>query len=116
PDSDGAPIDLLTGKGKYNRLTWDEEQTQLAFTSDRDDAAAQQPKFKLYYWKRSTAGDTAKATEIVSTSTPNFRPGFVISERGPINFSLDGSRLFFGTAPPPEPEKDAETDAANNED
>jgi len=111
PGTDAAPADLLTGKGKYSKLTWDEEQTQLAFASDRDDAAAKQPKQKLYYWKR---GD-AKAAEIISTATPGFRSGLVISERGALNFSQDGSRLFFGIAPPPEVEKDP-ADAIPEED
>ncbi|MBL8208585.1 MAG: hypothetical protein JNM09_30420, partial [Blastocatellia bacterium] len=103
PGSDAAPTELLSGKGKYTRLTWDEDQTQLAFASDKDDAAAKQPKIKLYYWKR---GDAAKATEIVASNLPGFRSDFVISDRAGINFSQDGSKLYLGTAPPPEPEKD----------
>jgi dipeptidyl aminopeptidase/acylaminoacyl peptidase len=106
PGSDGMPVELLAGKGKYEKLTWDEDHTQLAFISDRDDAAADQPKFKLYHWDRRSP----KAAEIVSTATPNFRSGLVVSERASLAFSLDGSRLFFGVAPPPEKgkEQDAE--------
>ncbi|HMX28624.1 MAG TPA: prolyl oligopeptidase family serine peptidase, partial [Blastocatellia bacterium] len=109
PGADGAPSELLSGKGKYSKLTWDEDQTQLVFASDRDDAAAKQPKIKLYHWKRGEA----KAAELVSTATANFRAGMVISERGALNFSQDGSRVFFGVAPPPEAERDpnAEPDA-----
>lgn len=107
--SDAAPATLLTGKGKYTKLTWDEDQTQLAFISDRDDAAAQQPKFKLYHWKRGAA----KADDTVSTTTPGFRSGQVISERAALNFTLDGNRLFFGIAPPPEPERDPEAEATD---
>ena len=55
PGADGAPSELLSGKGKYSKLTWDEDQTQLVFASDRDDAAAKQPKIKLYHWKRGEA-------------------------------------------------------------
>ncbi len=102
PGTDAAPAELLSGKGKYSKLTWDEDQTQLVFASDKDDAAAKQPKIKLYHWKR---GET-KASELVSTATANFRAGMVISERGALNFSQDGSRLFFGVAPPPVPERD----------
>lgn len=103
PGNDAAPTELLSGKGKYTRLTWDEDHTQLAFASDKDDAAAKQPKIKLYYWKR---GDAAKATEIVANNVAGFRSDFVISDRAGINFSQDGSKLYLGTAPPPEPEKD----------
>jgi dipeptidyl aminopeptidase/acylaminoacyl peptidase len=106
PGSEAAPVELLAGRGKYTRLTWDEDQTQLAFFSDRDDAAADQPKFKLYHWDRRSP----KAAEIVSTATSNFRSGLVISDRAALTFSLDGGRLFFGVAPPPEKEKDQDAE------
>ncbi len=106
PGTDGA-TELLAGKGKYTRLTWDEDQTQMAFFSDRDDAGAKQPQFKIYHWKRAEGKD-AKAAEIVSNTIVGFRSGMVISERGGMNFTQDGSRLFLGVAPPPEPEKEAD--------
>ena len=102
-----APVALLTGKGKYTKLTWDENQTQLVLLSDRDDAASAQPRFKLYRWDRKSA----PAVELVSTATQNFKPGYVLSERGAITFSLDGSKVFFGVAPPAEPEKEEGEDA-----
>jgi dipeptidyl aminopeptidase/acylaminoacyl peptidase len=101
------PAGLLTGKGKYTRLSWDEDQTQLAFLSNRDAAAEAQPKYKLYHWDRKAS----KATELVSTSVSGFRDGYVISERGSLSFSQDGSRLFFGIAPPADSEKDAELES-----
>jgi len=119
PGADGPPVDLLTGKGKYSKITWDEGQTQLAFISDRDEAAAKQQTkgsppalFKLYHWDRKAA----KATEIVSTAAQGFRAGMVISERGALSFSRDGGELFLGVAPPLEPEKDAEAGAAEADD
>jgi dipeptidyl aminopeptidase/acylaminoacyl peptidase len=119
PGNDGPPVELLTGKGKYSKISWDEGQTQLAFISDRDEAAVKEQtrnsppaRFKLYYWDRKAA----KATEIVSTSTQGFRAGMVISERGALSFSRDGGELFLGVAPPPEPDKDVEADSANAED
>jgi dipeptidyl aminopeptidase/acylaminoacyl peptidase len=143
PQTDAAAAPLLAGKGKYQKLTWDEEQTELAFISDRDDAAAKQPKFKVYLWNRSGGGvessggnptpgspagqpgwggavregadrnhaaSTAinSAAEIVSPSSAGFRKDFVVSEKATLGFSLDGSRLFLGAAPPPEPEKSAD--------
>jgi len=104
PGTTAAPAALLAGKGKYTRLTWDEKQTQLVFLSDRDDAAAKAPKFKLYGWDRQAA----TATELVSIATANFKPGMVISDRGAINFSLDGNKIFFGVSQAPDPEGDAE--------
>jgi dipeptidyl aminopeptidase/acylaminoacyl peptidase len=107
-----APVPLLSGKGKYNNLTWDEKQTQLVLLSDRDDASSAQPKLKVYRWDRKAA----QAVELVSTATQNFKPGFVISERGAINFSQDGGKVFFGVAPPAEPERDESEDPAASED
>ena len=98
---DGPPITLLSGKGKYQKLTWDEDNTQIAFISDKEDAAAKQPKFRVYHWNLKDP----QATEIVSVSSTGFTKDLVVSERANLNFSLDGSRLFLGSAPPPEPEK-----------
>jgi dipeptidyl aminopeptidase/acylaminoacyl peptidase len=35
-----------------------------------------------------------RATELISPECPDFRTGFVISDRGTLNFSPDGTRLF----------------------
>ena len=125
--TDAAPVALLAGKGKYLKPTWDEDQTELAFVSDRDDAEAKQPKFKVYLWNRNGSANAIEggstpttregpdrnhagapitnATEVVSTSSPGFRKDFVVSEKANLGFSLDGSHLFMGAAPRPEPEK-----------
>jgi dipeptidyl aminopeptidase/acylaminoacyl peptidase len=107
----GTPVALLAGKGKFQKLTWDEEQTELAFISDRDDSSATQPKFKIYLWNRRDP----KASEIVSPTVNGFRKDFVVSEKASLSFSLDGSRLFFGTAPPPDPEKDPDQEPLDDE-
>jgi dipeptidyl aminopeptidase/acylaminoacyl peptidase len=99
PGTARAPSALLAGKGKYANLTWDEEQTELAFLSDRDDSAAKQAKWKLYLWNRQAPA----AGEAVSSAMPGFHKGWEISEHGNISFSKDGKRLFFGCAPPSAP-------------
>jgi len=144
PQSDAAPTALLSGKGKYQKLTWDDDQTELAFISDRDDQASKQAKFKIYMWERGSATPVAGngssgnptvregarsegaknhaaallapvASEIVSTSSPGFRKDFVVSSQANLSFSLDGSHLFLGAAPPPEPEKSADDDIPADE-
>ena len=110
-DGDVPPVALLSGKGKYQRLTWDEENTQLAFTSDKDEAEAKQPKFRVYHWNRKDP----QGTEIVSITSPGFRKELVVSERANLSFSLDGSRLFLGAAPPPEPEKNPDEEIPADE-
>ncbi len=126
PQTEAAPAALLAGKGKYQKLTWDEEQTELAFISDRDDQEAKQPKFKVYLWDRGAGTNVREssdrnhaaplvASEIVSNSSPGFRKDFVVSEKANLSFSLDGARLFLGAAPPPEPEKSASDDVPADE-
>src|SRR5689334_10160728 len=110
-DTNADAVTLLSGKGKYQRLTWDEDNTQLAFISDKEDAAAKQPKFRVYCWNRKDP----QATEIVSITSPGFRKEFVVSDRANLNFSLDGSHLFLGTAPPPEPEKNPDDEIPADE-
>lgn len=111
PQTDAAPVALITGKGKYQRITWDEDQTQIAFISDKDDAEAKQPKFKVYHWNRKDN----QAMEAVSNASQSFRKEFVVSDKAGLNFSLDGSRLFLGSAPPPEPEKNADDEIPADE-
>ncbi len=99
PQTNAAPVALLTGKGKYLKLAWDREQTQVAFVSDRDDAAAKVPAFKLYHWPRATAAATA-AKEIVSSATVGFPTGMTVSDKGVVAFSRDGKKLYVPAAPP----------------
>jgi len=101
-----APAALLAGKGKYAKLTWDENQTELAFLSDRDDAAGKPAKWKVYRWDRQAGA----AAELASPDTPGFRKEFAISDKGNLSFSKDGTRVFFGCAPPV-PDKPADTGA-----
>ena len=114
PGSSDAPVALLEGKGKYTKLTFDENQTQMAFLSDRDDAASKQPKQKIYRWDRQAA----TAAELVSVETPGLHSGMAISDKGNLSFSRDGSRLYFGVAQPAPPPKDdtAPADAAPSAD
>jgi len=99
------PTPLLTGKGKYEKLTWDEYQARLAFVSDRDNASAPVPEYKLYLWRRR---DTA-ASEIASSQSPGMPADWTISESAPITLSQNADHVFFGTAPkkpaPPAPDK-----------
>ncbi len=89
-----APAAVLAGKGKYQKLTWDEDQTEMVFLSDRDDPESKPPKQKLYLWKREGA-----AVELTSAGA-GLKPGFAISEKGALAISKDGTRITFGVARP----------------
>jgi dipeptidyl aminopeptidase/acylaminoacyl peptidase len=106
PGDPATPAPLVAGKGKYVGLAWDENQTQLAFLSDRDDQSSKPPKFALYRWERQSP----QATLLASTATAGFRKEFVIADRGALSFSKDGSRILFACAPPgpPKPENTAD--------
>jgi dipeptidyl aminopeptidase/acylaminoacyl peptidase len=101
--TDGSVRTLLTGRGHYKSLTFDEAGTQIAFLSDQADYAQKVSPYRLYYWKApasSAAADT-RATEVVSASTPGMLKGMVVSEFAAPRFSKDGARLYLGTGEPP---------------
>ncbi len=92
------PVSLLKGKGRYEKLASDENQDGLAFLSNHtESAAARQGEYKLYWWDAKAPS----ASEIVSSRTAGFHPGWVVSERGPVTVARGGKHLFFGTAPKP---------------
>jgi dienelactone hydrolase len=100
--ADLARITLIKGLGHYKPATFDEKGTQLAFMSDRDDYKADVSPYKLYYWTEGTPA----AVEAASGKTPGMPQGMAVSENGRLNFSKDGTKLFFGYAPVPAPEPD----------
>jgi len=111
PGTAGAAATVLDGKGKYSKLTFDENQSQMAFLSDRDDPAAKPPKWKLYRWDRK-----GTAAELVSDAASGFEKGFTISDKGAISFSRNGSRVYFGVAvPAPKANTEDAADTATDE-
>ncbi|MBV8898042.1 MAG: S9 family peptidase [Acidobacteriaceae bacterium] len=101
PDATGEPQALLSGKGKYEKLAFDQEQTRLAFVSDRDDASAKNSPFKLYGWDTKTAS----ANELVGPQTHGVPTEWDVSDKANLSFSKNGDRVFFGTSPHPPNEK-----------
>jgi dipeptidyl aminopeptidase/acylaminoacyl peptidase len=79
---------LLAGPGNYKGFVFDSAGTQAAFVSDRGD----KPVYKLYQWK--TTGDVATELPLPANAA------MPVSDNGRLEFSKDGTHLFFGTAPP----------------
>ncbi|HWQ55493.1 MAG TPA: prolyl oligopeptidase family serine peptidase [Bryobacteraceae bacterium] len=104
----GAPVPVMDGKGKYSKLAWDRENKRAAFLSDRDEAAAKQPRPALYLWERRAAKAAAMAAATACSE------GYVLSDKAAVSFSRDGSRVFAGCAPPREPEPDTSAAPAEN--
>jgi dipeptidyl aminopeptidase/acylaminoacyl peptidase len=107
--ADGVVTTLLSGRGHYKSLAFDEQGRQLVFLSDQAEYEKRVAPYRLYYWK---AGD-AVATEIASASTPGMLKGMVVSDNAAPRFSKDGARLIIGTAPlePLPADPDAKTPA-----
>lgn len=98
--ADGSVKALMTGLGNYKQLAFDEAGGQLAFVSDRDDYKADTSPYRLYHW----APTAEKALEMAAPATAGMPQGWSVSENGRLEFSKDGARLFFGTAPAPKAE------------
>lgn len=103
--STGTVVPVLTGEGEYKRLVVDAKGEQVAFLSNRDDFAAEQAAYVLYHWRTGERSARAVAGE----GMPGVPAGWWVSEHGALTFSESGRRLYFGTAPRPEPEPDEET-------
>jgi dipeptidyl aminopeptidase/acylaminoacyl peptidase len=98
----GQNATVLSGQGDYEQLALDEDGTRLAFLSNRDDFSAEQPAHALYV---STNFEPAR--KLADAAAEAIPEGWWISDNGSLRFSESGNRLFFGTAPRPEPPPDS---------
>ena len=113
PESDGvyslvpgrdAGSALLAGEGNYSQWALNEDETVLAFVTDRDDYAADQPMFNLYGCK---VGEAAAELWVSHTSTEGFPEGMAVSDKSAVSFTEDGRIVLFGIKEiPPSEEKD----------
>ena len=85
---------LLSGKGSYKGLVFDEAGTQVAFVSDRAEAEKEKPRYSLYH--ASLRAPSARA--VVG---PAQSDGLLVSDRAALRFAADGSALSFGFVAPP---------------
>lgn len=95
----GAATAIMEGEGHYVKLAFADDGQQLAFLSDHEDYAADQPAFRLYRWREGSP----QAVELARATTRGVPAGWWISEHGDVEFSSSGGRVFFGTAPRPVP-------------
>jgi dipeptidyl aminopeptidase/acylaminoacyl peptidase len=93
PGGYAPPVTLVSGRGKFSKLAWDENQDELGFFGGAET--------KLYLWAR----DAAAAAEIVSATSPGLPSRSILSDKSNITFSKDGRHVFFGYAAKSEPEK-----------
>lgn len=92
----GIDQEILQTKGDVYHLIFDEKGEQLAFTVDRDTTKIRHRPYELFHW---TEGENI-ATRIAD-NTSSFLPlGWEMSNFDAPYFSEDGTKLFFGIAPP----------------
>ena len=89
---------IAEGLGNYKNLSFNEDGSQLAFLTDKDDYAAKTASWSLYHWKaRSKA-----AKKIAHEGEKGIPDGWWVASDSSQLFSKDGKRLYFETAPIPE--------------
>ncbi len=100
--SDGVRTEVMAGEGHYLQLVFDEAGDRLAYLSNAGQWDQDQPAFALY----STAVVQPNAERVADHGSTGMPAGWWVSEHGDVSFDKTGSRVFFGTAPRPEPEPD----------
>ncbi len=92
-------ITLFRGDGSIDRLTVHDDGSRLAFLYAEDNEE-DPDNYSLYYWDN----EAEEATMLVTETSQGMPEGWSPSAHSTPHFSDDGMRLFFGTAPIPEPE------------
>ncbi len=100
PQDTAAAVPLLVGKGKYTKLSWNREQSQAAFLSNRDDVTAnvkdRVAQFKVYQWLRGQS----QANTLVTREFRGFPSGYVVSDKGTLAYTRDGKKLLISATLP----------------
>jgi len=86
---------LVKGKGTFKNFVFDEESERLAFLGDLTPEKNELKDFNIYY--NSLTLDTAQV--LVDNEMPGMPKNYTVSGDANIDFSKDGTRLFFGIAP-----------------
>lgn len=105
-----SPKALLRGKGRYLKLAWDRDQTQLAFLSDHAGAKFDKPHLQVYLWSR---GSDTEPSAVVTDHTAGVPTGMTPSADAAPSFSRDGRKLYVGVADAPEAAPRKKTDPEN---
>jgi len=92
----GRKSTLLAGAGNYKQLAFDRAGRQVAFVTDRDEYAREKPRYALYHAAVPAARDARAAVAAGALGDSS-----VVSDKGRVFFTRDGSALVFGVAPPP---------------
>ncbi|QEG21555.1 S9 family peptidase [Mariniblastus fucicola] len=89
---------IAEGLGNYKRFAFNEDGSQLAFLSDKDDYESETPSWSLYHWKSRSK----VAKKIAHEGESGIPDGWWVASGSSQQFSEDGKRLYFDTAPIPD--------------
>lgn len=93
-----------TEKGKFAQLAWEEQGRRAAFLADLDTTKASLRPWALYYWLEGTPA-ARRIADAGSAFLPQTPERWNISEHTAVEFSEDGTLLYFGIVPPfPQPD------------
>jgi dipeptidyl aminopeptidase/acylaminoacyl peptidase len=84
---------IFESKGKATKLAIDDKGIQAAFLHAKDTSGIK--RYSLYY----SQNPLQKASKIADSNTYFLPDGWEISENGKLDFSDNGKKLYFGTAP-----------------
>lgn len=88
---------LLVGKGHYAKLSLSRNGLHAGFLALIDTTDFRVVPYQLWHWKSQQ-----EEAVVVADSASAFLPeNWLINEHADLSFSEDGTRLFFGTSPPP---------------
>ena len=87
---------LSNGGNDFKNFTMTDDGSQVAYVAERNAKPKDLQKFyKVWYYKPGMDS----ASLIADKNSVDMKLGMTISEYGNLNFSKNGKRLFFGTAP-----------------
>jgi len=98
--SSGSSITLLSGSGKYEHFTWDEDADNLAFASGADNQDTKKTTWKIYRWH---AGDSKAVLAVEPGRTRDFPKDLTIAANPSLEWSRNSRSLFFDICEIPEP-------------
>ena len=87
---------IYVSKGIFKSLKWDEDGQHLSFVSDLDTTQSLNRYFNLHLW--SIGDDTAET--ILTARDEYLEKTYLVSEHSPLEFSKNGSLLYFGKSLP----------------
>ncbi len=89
-------LSIYLSKGIIKSLKWDEAGQYLSFISDLDTTKTLNRNFNLHLW--STGSDRAET--ILTANDEYLEKTYLVSEHTPLEFSKNGSLLYFGKSLP----------------